>query len=329
MISVIVPVYRVEPYLRQCVDSLLMQTYTNLEVLLIDDGSPDCCGSICDEYSKNDSRVRAIHTDNQGVSTARNLGIEEANGDLISFIDPDDWIEPTFYELLLARMKDTDADICACNYWMETETSKQKSCLPETIYERKASIKALCESGISNYIWNKLYRKELFNTIRFPVGKTYEDFAIMHLILHQSQRVAVIANLLYHYRTRSDSITKTYKAKNLIDYAGAYFSRYCFLKNEYADMFFEKQEDLLRLPANGISRIWRWWYGCSIDERKEYVERLKEYSNFAKENFPLFGFRSWPMYIKTSVVFMRSTSQISFAVLYLFNQLYRRMKNGQ
>ncbi len=116
MISIIVPVYKDEPYLRQCVDSILNQTYRDIEVLLIDDGSPDRCGEICDEFAKKDQRIRVFHTENKGLSAARNLGLREAKGEYIGFVDSDDWIEPDMYEVLLKRMQETGADISVCSF---------------------------------------------------------------------------------------------------------------------------------------------------------------------------------------------------------------------
>ena len=119
MISVIVPVYDVALYLRQCVYSIMNQSYADLEILLIDDGSPDQCGEICDEYVKQDNRVRVFHTDNRGLSAARNLGIRESNGNYIAFIDSDDWIEPDMYECLLRRAEETGADVVECGVYRE------------------------------------------------------------------------------------------------------------------------------------------------------------------------------------------------------------------
>lgn len=134
MISIIVPVYKVEPYLRQCVDSILNQTYRDLEILLIDDGSPDCCGKICDEYEKKDKRVRVFHTENRGLSIARNLGLKETQGDYIGFVDSDDWIEPDMYEVLLKCLEETGADICVCGYSYENGIRTTNTTYENTTY---------------------------------------------------------------------------------------------------------------------------------------------------------------------------------------------------
>ena len=137
LISVIVPVYNVEPYLRQCIDSILGQTYKDLQVLLIDDGSPDGSGDICDEYAQKDHRIEVFHTENRGLSAARNLGISEAKGDMISFIDPDDWIEYRLFEVLYTVLERTGADISACSFAEENSASTRLQCLEDRIYEGK------------------------------------------------------------------------------------------------------------------------------------------------------------------------------------------------
>lgn len=328
MISIIVPVYKVEPYLSQCVDSILGQTYRDIEVLLIDDGSPDCCGEICDEYGKKDNRVRVFHTENRGLSAARNLGISEAKGEYIGFVDSDDWIEPDMYGVLLKRMQETGADISTCGFWVNFTAFSQAARIPEVIYERTESLKALLYMKISNHAWNKLYRKDLFASISFPEGFNHEDIAIMHRLLNEASLVASVSDPKYHYRQRDDSITKTPTAKNLIAYVDAYFDRYDFLKDEHPDVFPEKNEDIIYATAVGISRLWRWWHACSPDEKKGYEERIKELAKFSRSHYPLFGCKSWPGYLRVSAVFMHSSNSASFAVLYWLNQLFIRIKKS-
>ncbi len=170
MISVIVPIYKVEPYLQQCVDSILNQTYSDLEILLIDDGSPDRCGEICDEYAKKDKRIRVFHTENRGLSAARNLGIQESTGSFLGFVDSDDWLDNDMYEVLLDRIVDTQADISGCGFYTELSTNPKTSNLEETIYSGVESEIALLDGKVSNYVWNKLYRRDVFRNVSFPEG---------------------------------------------------------------------------------------------------------------------------------------------------------------
>ena len=325
MISVIVPVYKVEPYLRQCVDSILDQSYEDLEVLLIDDGSPDNCSEICDEYARLDARVRIFHTENRGLSAARNYGLQQAQGEFIGFVDSDDWIEPDMFMNLLQRMEEAGADIGACGYWEENGASKDIHQFDEASYTTSEALNALLAERINNNVWNKLYRRELFQNIRFPDGKNYEDIAVIHSLLYSTKRVTVISTPEYHYRVRLESITKTYSASNLIDFADAYLCRYYFFRDEIKDLFFENQEELLRFTAKGISKVWRWWHGCERKDRRMYETKIKKLERFSKDNFPLFGYSSWPRYLRFSSPFMHSRSSTSFAILYGLNQLFRKM----
>lgn len=323
MISIIVPVYKVEPYLRQCVDSILNQTYRDIEVLLIDDGSPDRCGEICDEYEMQDERVRVFHTENRGLSAARNLGLAEAKGEYIGFVDSDDWIEPDMYEVLLRRMRETGADIGVCGLWFESGSTSYPSRISEAIYKGTDSLKALLDRKISNHAWNKLYRRTVFDFVSFPEGWNHEDIATMHRFLNEARIVAVIPDPEYHYRQRSDSITKTHSVKNLVAYANAYMDRYGFLKAKQPSVFSDKNDEIIYATAVGISRLWRWWHGCLEEEKRQYENRIIELAVFSRTNYPLFGYRTWPPYLRISAVFMHSRSVASFAVLYWLNQMLR------
>lgn len=319
MISVIVPVYKVVPYLRQCVESIINQTYNDLEILLIDDGSPDECGEICDEYKEKDKRVKVFHTDNRGLSAARNIGLQNAKGEYIGLIDSDDWIELDMYEVLMRGLE--EADISVCGY----DSSSLKVDFDGTIYRGTDVMKALLDEKVNNNMWNKLYRRELFDGVHFPEGRNYEDVAVLHKIVDRAKAVATIQGVKYHYRVRPESITKTYTVKNLMDYVDAHLDRYYFFKEEVTDLFDEKQELLLGFTVNGISKVWRWWYGCNAEDKRKYNNRIKELLSFTKDNIPLFGYPSWPTTLRLSALFMHSSSNLSFAVLYALNQLYRKL----
>ena len=323
MISVIVPVYRVEPYLRQCVESILSQTYRDIEVLLIDDGSPDRCGEICDEYARKDSRVRVFHTENQGLSAARNLGISEAKGKYIGFVDSDDWIEPDMYEVLLKQLEVTGADISECAVRTEFSVLKAQQ---QTVFMGQEILVALIDHRIENCVWNKLYRIGLFDGVTFPEGRNYEDISRMHFILGRAKIVVEIPTPKYHYQKRKESITNVYTAKNLIDYADAHVSRFYYFRETQSELFSERMEGILLIAAKGISRVWRWWYGCSADEKQGYANKIKVFRDFSRDYFPLFGCRSWPCYLRLSIVFMRSSCSVVFLLMYWMNQLFRTIR---
>ena len=323
VITIIVPVYNVEQYLPSCVDSIINQTYTNLEILLIDDGSQDRCDEICDEYARKDGRIRVFHTENHGLSAARNLGLHEAKGEYIGFVDSDDWIEPDMYEVLLGKMRATGADICVCGYWSEGESSTIQFHYPDAPYSRKESLTALIHGKIGNYTWNKLYRRGVFEGVSFPVGRYYEDVDTLCEVLSNSNAVAVLDTLKYHYRQRADSITNSHGGKNLFDYADAYLARLNYLKEQQPQVYAEHKEEILKSVAIAFFRVWRWWYGCTDEEKEQYADKLDEYVLFSREHFPVLGLKTWPLCLRLSTIFIRSKLRIGFAFLYYLNQLFR------
>jgi len=208
LISVIIPIYKVEQYLRKCVDSVLLQTYANLEIILVDDGSPDNCGKICDEYAEKDSRIKVIHKANGGVSAARNAGLDIAKGDYIGFVDSDDWIEPNMYEHLLNDLFHSGCDISMCDFFVHR---KKKSILRMPGDKKIMDANEIVKSSFSyQMLYNpfKLYNKEIFANIRYPEDITNgEDFLTFFLVIDKSQNMSFVRLPLYHYVFRENSIT--------------------------------------------------------------------------------------------------------------------------
>jgi len=209
-ISVIVPVYKVEPYLRKCLDSIVGQTYSNLEIILVDDGSPDNCGAICDEYAAKDDRVIVLHQENAGVSAARNAGLNVSTGDYISFVDSDDWIEPDMYEYLLDAMTVQDADIASCGFSRDCDGSAAACEEIEAVTTGAEAISMLIErEQIVEVIWNKLYRAGLWQDLCFPTGMRYEDAAVFHIILDRARKIVFLPQTKYHYSFLSSGFMQT------------------------------------------------------------------------------------------------------------------------
>ena len=211
LISVIVPIYNVEDYLHRCVDSIRNQSYTNLEIILVDDGSPDNCGKICDEYAEKDNRVVVVHRKNGGLSAARNSGINICKGEYIGFVDSDDCIHPQMYELLFKDIKKNNTILSFCQPNMcHNQVVKHVDINEETICYNSSFIlkKALVED-----IWwsacSKLYHKSIFNMIRFPEGRTNEDYPTTVQIFDYCETIAVNFNKLYNYCLRTGSITRS------------------------------------------------------------------------------------------------------------------------
>lgn len=241
LISVIVPVYNVEKYLSQCIKSILNQTYTNLELILVDDGSTDNSGKICDEFSSFDNRVRVIHKINGGLSSARNVGIESAGGDYYSFIDSDDYVENTFLECLYKKIVQENADICECSFFRLRRNRMIKERLFDyEILDPETAVRRLLATPYESFIviWNKLYRKELFDKIRFPEGKLHEDEYTTYKLIYESNKIVYVNMNLYIYRVRDDSIMNSkFAAKRLevlecIEEMYIYFDKHSVILNQ-------------------------------------------------------------------------------------------------
>ena len=221
-ISIIVPVYNVEQYLENCIESILNQTFKDFELILVDDGSTDNSGKICDIYEKKDSRIKVIHKNNGGLSSARNAGLDIARGKYIGFVDSDDSIHPEMYEVLYNLIEKYKSDISCCNYKYTYDISNQNHeelNLNEVIeMSNIESIEKLYDKDLGVKLvvaWNKLYHKRLFDKIRYKVGRLHEDEFMAHRILYNSKKITYVDNELYYYLQREGSIMskKSYKRK--------------------------------------------------------------------------------------------------------------------
>lgn len=223
-VSVIVPVYNVQEYLRQCLDSILVQTFSDIEVIIVDDGSTDQSREICDEYAQKDNRITVIHKKNGGLSDARNAGLDVASSEYISFIDSDDWIHPLFFEKLLAQQERTDADIVACTIHFFSDDHKIDEVWPrieqDYVYQRKEFIENFfpdVKRVIMPSVCNKIFKRSIFSSVRFPLGKKYEDAYVQLDIYNNAHKIVVMNTTLYEYRKRNGSITDTISDKSYLD----------------------------------------------------------------------------------------------------------------
>ncbi len=232
-ISVIVPVYKVEPYLRRCVDSILAQTFTDFELVLVDDGSPDNCGAICDEYAEQDARIHVIHQPNGGLSAARNAGIDWAfaNSDSqwLAFVDSDDWVHPRYLELLYRAVETDHTKISVCDY-VETDTV-----LPFEEPAEGTTIRDWDEFFMNRKIcatvaWNKLYARDLFDGMRYPVGKIHEDEFVTYKLLIQVEKVSFLTAPLYYYYQNLQGIMKSQFSLKRLDSIDAFEERIRYVK---------------------------------------------------------------------------------------------------
>lgn len=279
-VSIIVPIYKIkEELLRECIESLRNQTFNNINIILVDDGSPDLCGKICDEYASKDDRIKVIHQKNQGVSVARNSGIDIADSEWVTFVDPDDWIETDMVEQLNTISKGIDADIIMYDYIREYENSSK--------YEYLMEYSGLCDGDLLksirlapfnrliingkvqkytiNPIWNKMYRLSFINSnkLRFiKEARKGQDRLFNMQALHCTDKIYYLNKMFYHYRNISDSITNRYNAKTIqnseialsvfdkwiiankrpYEYQNAYNTRVCTRLYEYMRLYFFNKE---------------------------------------------------------------------------------------
>lgn len=212
LITLIVPVYKVEPYLKRCLDSIINQTYKNLEIILVDDGSPDNCGIICDEYASKDKRIKVIHKENGGLSSARNTGLDIAQGEYISFIDSDDTISIDMIEYLYKLLNKNDADISICLHTIVRGSKRWISYkkIKEGVITGKECIKKLLyNDGVDTSAWAKLYKRTLFNKIRYPNGKLFEDIATTYKLFIKATSIVLGKESKYNYILRDNSIVSS------------------------------------------------------------------------------------------------------------------------
>lgn len=246
-VSVIIPVYKVEKYLDECVQSVLNQTYKNLEIILVDDGSPDNCPKMCDEYAKADQRVRVIHKENGGLSSARNSGIEIATGDYIFFLDSDDYLGNDIIESLVSVALKHNAKITACGYTSDSSKIDNGKNYEVFNLSKEQSLKCILkEKIITTSAWGKLYKAKLFETIRFPNGKIYEDLGTTYKVIELVDQVVVIDSRKYYYRVNPVSITQSNFSKKQLDYYD--------IVEELERFVSENYKKYLRLVKNHVAR---------------------------------------------------------------------------
>lgn len=257
-LSIIVPVYNVERYIEKCVNSIMNQTFKEFELILVDDGSTDSCGVICDKYANLDPRVKVIHKKNGGLSSARNVGIKMSSAKYIAFVDSDDWIDEKMYEIMYKIMeKNENIDIVQCGYIdaesedIEIETNYNS--IEFEVMDKKLALKNIYGLNAKENVvaWNKIYKYHLFNEISFPEGKIHEDMFTTHRLLYKSNQVAFINEKLYFYRKTPNSITNSKFNVKKLDLLEAFKDRMIFFKN--------------------------------IDEYELYSQSLLSYMNYLKE----------------------------------------------
>jgi len=328
LISVIVSVYNIEKYIKKCVDSIRTQSYNNLEIILVDDGSDDTSGRICDKYAEIDSRICVIHKKNGGLSSARNAGLDIARGKYISLIDGDDYIHPQMFEKMLAILINEKADMISCGFQLVKEGIKenfsylQKNILPEYVcVEGKEILHQLWIRDNETVVqWNKLFRCELFKNCRYPEGRYHEDVYVIHHLLYKCKKVVYLHEKLYYYVQRQKSIMHTESRKVIFDAIEGYEERINFFKEhefikEYRKTirmlfkYFKWKYDMM--TAQNEKKERDWLVGIYQDKYVKYQEEL----HYSREERILFRF---PQYFDNYIKWRN----------FIF-KIYSSLKNGK
>lgn len=277
VISVIVPVYNVDHYLRNCLNSILNQSYKNIEVILVDDGSTDTSGLICDEYAGIDTRIKVIHKKNEGVSSARNVGVDNASGNYIAFVDSDDYILNDYLEYLYKLQKKTNADISCCNFEFIYEntamikTKKQEENILE-FDSKNALINLLYQKEIDTSLWGKLFESKHVKKHKFPEHKIFEDLAVFYKIVMESDKI-VYSNLKkYMYLQRDNSIISANFNSSKLDIIQVVENMCSDILNVYPDIYLATESRILNMD----------FYLLRIIDKKNYREIYLNLKNDVK-----------------------------------------------
>lgn len=291
VVSILTPVYKVENYLCRCVDSILNQSFTDFELILIDDGSPDQSGKICDQYAERDRRVRVIHQKNGGAAAARNTGLDAALGSWIAFIDSDDWVHPDYLKTLYEAAIQYDADVTACRYTtVRGSVAVDSSPVAPLVSSESREDYWIHDRTGATVPWGKLYRKELFQGLRYPVGRTAEDEYVTYKLLFGCKHLVVLDNRLYRYFLNRESVTHSDYLKRLPDALAAFA--------EHEEYFVHSPwQRVYRLEVQNHAAAWSeaiWILKKRKDEDsvrlkkklrgelKRYMEKHKRYIPFEK-----------------------------------------------
>jgi len=242
LLTVIVTCYNVEKYLNKCITSIADQTYKNLEILLIDDGSPDSCGIICDEWKERDPRVRVIHKQNEGLAYARKTGVENAAAEYVTFVDADDWIDPNMYKEMMTALLSTNSDIAQCGVYLVYEDGRQMPHYNDSNQKEPFEVVGRIDSVLlmledkkwRPWMWNKIFKKHLFENIHFYKGRGYAEDDVSLYLYHKTTQNVYLNGIYYYYFQRTGGICQTVnikqELKNHFDFSAAFSERYFFVK---------------------------------------------------------------------------------------------------
>lgn len=282
LISIIVPIYKVESFVEKCIKSIIAQTYKNLDIILVLGQTGDACEDICRQYVDKDKRIKLLICEPRGLSDARNRGIEAAQGEFIGFVDGDDWIEPDMYEKLLSVLLENDADISVCgrfiDYVNSNDVNEQLASEVICLSPQEAIEDILYMKRVLTSAWDKLYDRNLFDEIRYPVGRTLEDLFTTYKLFHKAKKIAVTSRKEYHYRVRKGSLLNTYNVKGQKDADDVLVELEDFIKRQYPQI----------LPSVNCIYV-RTYFACL----RHNLENTKINKKYAKTAVKRIRSRAW------------------------------------
>lgn len=279
LLSIIVPVYNTEKYLKKCVDSLVCQTYRHLEIILVNDGSTDKSGLFCDEYAKQDARIKVIHRDNSGAAASRNAGLDMATGDYVGFVDSDDWVFPQMYEKMLCAAEEQDADIVISGFIVDNLIWQRRLCDDTLrIFDNQSLVQAyLTKPYVNNVVWNKLYRKDVLTNLRFPLMRRNEDVAFTIQVLSRSQKAIYLSECYYVQYLREGSLERSRIGKDDLLAFDAIHLKQDIVRQHYPELYGLVEADHIHIYTLLMKRILKQHsYTKNKAMYKELLNSLKE-----------------------------------------------------
>lgn len=279
LISVILPIYNVSQYLKRCIDSVMAQTYKNIEIILVDDGSTDDSGMICDEYAKLDSRIKVVHKKNGGLSSARNAGIDVAKGEYLTFIDSDDYVDEDYVEFLYKLICEYNVKMSIASHTVVYENGtvlKKETGERQCLDAHKVLERILYDEDIDLSAWAKMYHKSLFETIRFPVGRLFEDAATTYQFVYASEKVAIGSESKLYYMIRNNSISNIGFSRKKIDLITS--------TKEMSDFCIEKYPDLKKAGLRRLTYAYMSTLSQLANSQVKDIEVQKDLMKFIRKN---------------------------------------------
>ena len=334
-ICIIIPVCNTEKLLPACIESICGQTLRNLDIILIDDGSTDGSGEICDWYAAKDDRIRVFHTKNQGHYLARGLAVEKARergSEYIGFVDSDDWIEPGMYEAMLEKARETDADVIECGYSIDypdhhTEWTPEAGTFGQT----EALCQLLGSDNAHDFFWNKLWKTGCFDNFEFPDARAYMDACITYRLYLKQNTFMNVPEAFYHYQQTTRSIIHSHDIR-LLNQWRANKDKFDFVNGRMREMLPPEQWKAIREKqlvkcVYAIGRNWTWWNGHTAKEKKENRHCLKEMAAFLRTHTAFFGEATWPTSLRCTACLGKFPNRLSTSVAWMMNQRAQKRNN--